>query len=217
MPTSPRSRFTLSAALLLGALACTGCATVSSLNSSARSLDTFTLNPLPPQPGAARSGSRMVFVAEPTAPGAISSDRIVIKPTAIEVTLLGDGRWAEALPGHLRGVVARSLANTGRFAFVTTGTTGPLPDYTLLIDIDSFEAQILPPGQAAARVLVSMTVSVVNEADGRLSASRRFSQTADAPDTDAFSLVAAFEAANGAVLREAIPWATSVMTGGRSA
>jgi len=37
--------------------------------------------------------------------------------------------------------------------------------------------------------------------------------TAEAAATDARSLVLAFEAANDAVLREAIPWATATMTG----
>ena len=58
-----------------------------------------------------------------------------------------------------------------------------------------------------------MTLSVVRDADGRLVASRRFTRTAEAPDTDALSIVSAFEAANGALLREAVPWATTVMTG----
>lgn len=209
-PRSPR--FSIPAALVALALGVQGCTTVSSLNSAARNLDAYELNPLPPQAGA-RSGSRLLFVAEPTAPGAIGSDRIVMKPNALQVTLLGDGRWVEATPAHIRNIIARSFANTGRFAFVTTSAIGPLPDFTLLTDIDSFEAQILPPGSAAARVVVSMTLSVVRDADSRLVASRRFTRTAEAADTDALSIVSAFEAANASLLRDAIPWATSTMTG----
>ena len=52
----------------------------------------------------ARSGSRILFVAEPTAPGAIASDRIVMKPNPLQVTLLGDGRWVEAAPAHIRNL-----------------------------------------------------------------------------------------------------------------
>ena len=129
------------------------------------------------------------------------------------MTLVGDARWVEAAPAHVRNVLARSLANTGRYAFVTTGTIGPLPDFTVLVDIEAFEAELLPPGGAPARVVVSMTLSVVRDADGRLVSSRRFSRTAEARDTDAISIVSAFEAANAALLREAVPWATTVMTG----
>jgi cholesterol transport system auxiliary component len=202
----------LVALLLAPLLTVAGCSTVSSLNSAARNLDTYALSPLPPQAGA-RSGSRILFVAEPTVPGAIATDRIVMKPSPIQVTLLGDGRWVEGAPTHIRDLLTRSFANTGRFALVTSATVGPLPDYTLMSDVASFEAHLLPPGGGAARVVVSMTLSVVRDADGRLVASRRFTRTADAPDTDALAIVSAFEAATGALLREAVPWATAVMTG----
>ena len=211
-PRRPRFRIPAAAALVALALATAGCSTVSSLNSAARNLDAFELNPLPPQSGA-RSGAVLLFVAEPTAPGAIGSDRIVLKPNALQVTLLGDGRWVEAAPTHIRNLIARSFANTGRFAFVTTATVGPLPDFTVLTDVASFEAELQPPGRAPVRVVVSLTLSVVRDADSRLLASRTFTRTAEALDTDALSIVSAFEAANGALLREAIPWATATMTG----
>ena len=210
MPQSARSRLPAALLLALG-LGLAGCATVSSLNTAARTLDAYALNPLPPQPGAG-GGTRLLFVAEPTASGAIGGDRIVMRPTPIQVTLLGDGRWVEPAPAHLRDVIARSFANTGRFAYVSTGSVGPLPDFTLLVDIESFEAQLLPPGGAPARVVVSMTLSMVRDADGRLLASRRFTRAADASGTDALSIVTAFEAATGALLREAVPWASGGLT-----
>lgn len=213
MPQPRRTAPPLRVAALVAALvAMPGCATVSSLNSSARALATYELNPLPAQ-ATARGGSRLVFVAEPTAPAAVATDRIVIKPNALAIALAGDGRWVEPAPAHVRNLIARSLANTGRYAFVTTGTIGPLPDFTVLTDIEAFEAELLPPGGAPARVVVSMTLSVVRDADGRLVSGRRFSRTAEAADTDALALVSAFEAANAALLREAVAWATTVMTG----
>ncbi|MFT3972783.1 MAG: ABC-type transport auxiliary lipoprotein family protein [Amaricoccus sp.] len=215
MSPTPQRRFPLArlapAALLSAMLALSACATAASLRSAATPLDTYTLNPLA-SPAATQSGSRIVYVADPTANAAIAGDRIAIKPNSIQVALLGDGRWIEALPLHVRNVLARSLANTGRFAFVGTSTVGPLPDFTLLTDIDAFQAETTGGGDPA-RVVVSMTLTVLRDVDGRLVASRHFVQTANAPATDARSLVLAFDAANGALLRDAVPWATSVMTG----
>lgn len=213
MPLVPPGRLRLSlvlaAALLLG-----GCATAASLRNASTPLDTYVLNPLPAPASAGRSGSRVLFVADPTAPAAVASDRIAIKPDPIRVAMLGDGRWVEAAPLHVKNVLARSLANTGRFAFVTGATVGPLPDFTLLVDIDAFQAEALPAGSATpARVVASMTLSVVRDADARLVASRRFQAAVAAPATDARTLVTAFDAANGTILREAVPWATTVMTG----
>lgn len=202
------------AVVLALALAPAGCSTVSSLNSAARTLDAYELSPLPPQQQATRSGSRLLFVADPTVPGSASTDRIVVKPDALQVTLLGDGRWIEPTPTLIRNLLARSFANSGRFAFVTTSSVGPLPDFTLLSDLDTFEVQILPQGGAPARVVVSLTLTVVRDADSRLVASRRFSRTAEAADTDAPSIVAAFEAATSAILPDAVGWGVAVMTGG---
>lgn len=213
MPLVPPGRLRLSL-VLAAALVLSGCATAASLRSAATPLDTYVLNPLPAPAAAGRSSGRVLFVADPTAPAAVASDRIAIKPDPIQVAMLGDGRWVEAAPLHVKNVLTRSLANTGRFAFVTGAPTGPLPDFTLLVDIDAFQAEVLPAGSAApARVVVSMTLTVVRDADARLVASRRFLATADAAATDARTLVVAFDAANGSVLREAVPWATTVMTG----
>ena len=97
--------------------------------------------------GAERS-SRILFVAEPTVPGAIGSDRIVMKPSPIQVTLLGDGRWVEPAPAHIRNLLARSLANTGPVRLRELGdTVGPLPDFTLMTDVERFEAELAARGR----------------------------------------------------------------------
>lgn len=209
---SPLRRLGLAALLLAVCVGGAGCSALSSLSRAAQPLETYALNPLPAQ-GASRSGATMLFVAEPTVPGAIGSDRIVMRPNALQVTLLADGRWVEPAPAHLRSVIARSFASSGRFAFVTTTTLGPLPDYTLLTDVEHFEAWLLPPGGAPARVMISITFSVVRDAGGQLIASRRFFREAFAADTDSLSIATAFDVATGALLREAVPWATAVMTG----
>ena len=54
---------------------------------------------------------------------------------------------------------------------------------------------------------------MVRDADGRLVASRRFTRTAEAPDTDALAIVSAFEAASGALLAGGRALGDAVMTG----
>jgi cholesterol transport system auxiliary component len=200
----------------LAALSLSGCTTFSALNSAARNLDAYELNPLPPQPGQT-STRTLVFVADPSVSGAVGSERIVVRPTALQVAFLGDGRWVEPGPVMIRNLIARSLANSNRLAMVSTNSVGPLPDFTILTDVETFEAQIGSPTGAAARAEVAMTITVVRDADGRLVASRRFARAADAPNIEADSVAAAFDAAMGPLLREATGWATGVMTGRPSA
>jgi cholesterol transport system auxiliary component len=196
----------------LAALSVSGCTTFSALNSASRNLDAYQLNPLPPQPGQ-RGGRALVFVADPSVTGAVGSERIVVRPTALQVAFLSDGRWVESGPTMIRNLLARSLSNSGRLAMVSTNTVGPLPDFTLLTDVESFEARVGAPSGAAARVDIAMTLTVVRDSDGRMIASQRFARTADAPDLESTSITAAFDAAMGPLLRDATGWAVGVMTG----
>ena len=55
------------------------------------------------------------------------------------------------------------------------------------------------------------------DVDGRLVAAQHFARTAEATGIDAPEIVAAFDAAMSALLREAVPWASAVMTGAAGA
>lgn len=209
---TPRFRRLLPATLLLMGAALSGCTTFSSLNSAARNLDAYELHPLPSQ-GTVRPGGRTVFVADPSVTGALGSERIVIKPTPLQVAFLPDGRWVEATPQMVRNLLARSLSNSGRLGLVSTNAVGPLPDYTVMTDLETFQAEVGSPSGAPARVIVTMTISVARDVDGRLVAARRFSQAADATGKDADEIAHAFDAAMSVILREATPWTVGVITG----
>lgn len=199
---------------LLASLALGGCAALGSVNNAARNLDAYELNPLPVASVAARPSPRILFVAEPTVSGAIGSERIVIKPDALQVSFLGDGRWVEPAPQHIRNLLSRSFANSCRLTLVTTSSTGPLPDFTLLTDVDRFQAELQPRGSAApARVTVGMTLTLVRDADAGLVATRRFYRVVDATDTDAPAIAAAFDAAMASLLQETTRWGLTVITG----
>ncbi len=209
---TPRPRRLLTVALLIIGGGLSGCTTFSTLNSAARNLDAYELQPLPAQ-GTIRPGGRSVFVAEPSVTGALGTERMVIKPTPLQVAFLPDGRWVEATPQMVRNLLARSLANSGRLGLVSTNTVGPLPDYTVMIDIETFQAEVGAPSGAPARVVVSMTVSIARDVDGRLIAAHRFSHTADATGVKADEVAIAFDATMDAILREATSWSLGVMTG----
>lgn len=195
-------------ALLLLALG--GCGTISSLNSASRSLDTYELTAVEAAGPAARSGGPTLAIVSPTASGAIASDRIVIKPDALQVAFLGDGRWVDPAPVLIQQLLSRSLASTGRFGLVTTSSSGPLPDHTLVVDIEAFQAEIAPEGAPApVRVVVRLSLTVLSESDGRVAARRRFEAEAWASDDNAAAIVPAFDTATERVLREVVAWTAS--------
>ncbi|WP_111430433.1 ABC-type transport auxiliary lipoprotein family protein [Rhodobacteraceae bacterium DSL-40] len=199
-----------SSPLAIALLALGGCSTISSLDSASRSLDTYELTAVEAAGPAARSGGPTLAVSAPTSSGAIASDRIVIKPDALQVAFLGDGRWVDPAPVLIQQLLTRSLSSTGRFGLVTTNSTGPLPDHTLVVDIEAFQAEIAPEGAPApVHVVVRLSVTVLNEGDGRVAARRRFEADARASDDSAAVIVPAFDTATERVLREVVAWAAS--------
>lgn len=186
-----------------------GCAAISSLNSASQSMTTFELAPAPGPGG--QSGSRTILVQEAAATGALSTERIVVKPNPLQVTYLPGVRWVDPAPAHVQSLLVRSLANSGRVGFVGSDPSGPLPDYLLLPSIANFEAVIAPPSGAPAEVVIRVTLTLVRDIDARIVGSRTFTSTVAAADVDALTIVTAFDRAMTALLVEATDWTIATM------
>ena len=146
---------------------------------------------------------------------AISTDRILIKPGALRVAYLPDGRWVDPAPEHVQSLLVRSLAGTGRFGFVGGESSGPLPDYVLISDLEAFQAELAPAGATPpVTVVVRLTVTILRDLDRRVVATQSFEGRAGAAGDDAPTVVTAFDAAMGQVLRDATSWTSAVATGG---
>ncbi|WP_241523972.1 ABC-type transport auxiliary lipoprotein family protein [Oceaniglobus indicus] len=190
-------------AALLGAIATLGgCSALSSLNKAATPLDTYDLVPVPGSTTGRRSG-RTILVARPTAPAAIATDRIVVKPDALAITYLPDARWADELPAVMQSLLVRSIAGTGRVGYVGPGEGGPVPDVALLSRIDAFQVEVAQPGFS---VVVDLSVTLVRDRDQSVIATRVFRRTAAATDDLPTVLIPVFQTALDAILPEIADW-----------
>lgn len=199
------SRSGILAAILIAAGALTGCSPLASLTAASTPLDAYALTPLAGE--ASRPGSRHLVVEMPTASGAIVTDRILVRPNRLQAAFLPDGRWVDPVPQMMQTLLVQSLQSTGAFRLVGRQALGLFPDYTLLTEITDFAAETLPPGGAASyRVRVGVVLSLVRESDRSVVSTRRFEAAVDAANAGTLTLVTAFDAATGAVLREAVGW-----------
>jgi cholesterol transport system auxiliary component len=194
-----------------------GCSAISSLDSSARALDTFEMLPLAPAEGGGSPSGRTLFVATPTTTAAMATDRIMVKPNALQVTYLSASRWVDDLPLHVQSLLVRSLAATGRIGFVTAGSAGPLPDYVLQTDIETFQAEVVPAERGGAlQVVVRLNLTLSRDSDGRTLARRSFAASAIAANDDPLTVVSAFNSVMTRILGETASWTVAVI-GGRPA
>ncbi|MBP7242752.1 ABC-type transport auxiliary lipoprotein family protein [Amaricoccus sp.] len=195
-------------AMMLALAGAGGCAAVSAISSASKPLPAYALTPVGAS-GPAR-GSRHIVVELPTASGAIATDRILVKPTPLQAAYLPAARWVDPVPAMVQTLLVQSLQSSGAFRLVGRAPLGLFPDNTVLTEIRAFQAE--PDGEDY-RVRIALTLTLIRESDGAIIAGRNIDRTAVSPTADPLSVAAAFDAAMGSALREAVAWIANGGTG----
>lgn len=189
--------------VLLGAISLPSCTAISTLNDASEPRNTYDLIPVAGSSQGSRS-NRTLFVLEPSAPAAIASDRILIKPDPLSVTYLPDARWPDDLPQVFQSLLIRSLSDTGRIGFVGQAGSGPIPDVVLLTRIDQFQIDIDAAQNFIARV--SFNATLIRDRDQSVVGSRQFSGQQQVANDGAPEIVAAFQSVLNTVMPDAVNW-----------
>ena len=185
-----------------------GCAAVTALGGAAAPLDAYTLTPAElatPVPAT----SRHIVVEPAAASGAIDTDRILVKPSPIQVQYLAGARWIDPVPELVQNLLTESLGGTGAFRYVGRTTAGPFPDYTLLTEVLDFQAETTGNPEFPVQTVVTLSLALVREEDGAIVSSRQFTAVRASPGADAPTVVLAFNAATDDVLEQTVAWILS--------
>ena len=192
-----------SLALVLLLTGLSGCAALTSVNDASVELDAYTLAPLAVVETATRPVHLVVQL--PTSAGALATDRILIKPSALQAQYLPDGRWTDPAPVLVQTLLLASLQNAGGFQLVDRDGGGLMPDYTLMTEVQDFQAEPSgPEGPVTVRIRVAMTL--IRESDLSIAASRQFSATASAASDSTPALIMAFYTALREALTDVVNW-----------
>lgn len=198
-----RAAFVLAAAGLLG-----GCALAGVASGPAPSL--YVLKA--PAPGEARTAgpvAAQIVVEDFVAPAAIDTTRIVFQPNENEIAYYAGARWSDRAPRMISSLLVETLAGTGHFPAIIGPGSNVRMDYALVGDIRSFAAMRDADagfGQGTTKVKVAFYVRLLRARDRSIVASREFSSEAAAPGSGMANVVAAYDAALGAVLAEIADW-----------
>jgi cholesterol transport system auxiliary component len=182
-----------------------GCGALSSLSKAGAELDAYTLSPARASEAPA-GGNRHLIVELPSSAGALATDRILIKPVPYQAQYLSDGRWTEPAPALLQTLLVASFHNLGGFRLVGRTANGLNPDYTLMTELQDFQAE--PSGTEPPQyvIRISMMMTLIRESDRRIVATRRFSATETVGSDDTPTLVGGFDRAMQGLLREVVIW-----------
>jgi cholesterol transport system auxiliary component len=191
-----RSRLVVALGLTLGLGGCLG-----GLLSSPPQL--FDLSPKSTfDEGLPRADWQLV-VEEPTAPNAINTDRMAIRPSYLQIQYLPEVKWTDRAPALVQTLLVESFENSGRIVGVGRRAIGLTGDYVLSSELREFEA--VKDG-AATKVVVRLVLKLVRQSSGGIIASTTAEQAVESATDQPADIVIAFDAALGKVLKRSVQW-----------
>lgn len=191
----------LSAALLaLGLLS--GCGALSALQGEPER-DVFELRPPAAVTGCGRAAISDLIIEPPKARSTLDSNRIMIRPSALQTQYLPDAQWGDTVPETVQRLLVQSFGATGSFGYVGRAPLGLSGDYALISEIEDFNAELTPDG-----IVVRLTVGaqMVSELQADIVSRGRFVAVVPAASTRTADLIPAFDAATRQLVAQMTEW-----------
>lgn len=133
-----------------------------------------------------------LVVEEPKARGTLNTERIMIRPNALQTQYLPDAQWGDTAPITLQNLLVRGLGAYDAFTHVGRAPLGTAGDYALISEIEDFNAEV--SGKAAV-IKLSVNAQLVREMDATVVARGNFRASSPAASTRTADLIPAFDAA----------------------
>ncbi|WP_235755530.1 ABC-type transport auxiliary lipoprotein family protein [Paracoccus salsus] len=188
--------------LVIGLGTLPGCGALSALQGEP-ARDLFELRP----PAAVTCGKSRVgemVIEPPKARGTLDSNRIMIRPSALQTQYLPDAEWGDTVPAMLQRLLVQNLGATRSFDHVGRAPLGLSGDVAMISEIEDFNAELTPDG-----VVIRMTVDaqLVSEMSADVISRGRFAATVPAASTRTADLIPAFDAAARQLVTQMTEWA----------
>jgi cholesterol transport system auxiliary component len=141
----------------------------------------------------------------PQAPAGIDTNRIALTRSPLSLDYFADAEWTARLPELFQNLLLAAFENSGAISAVDLNSGGLRADFVVRSEIRHFEAVYdIPNGPP--RVWVEIVTRLAAVRQRAIVAEGRFEQRAAAAANDVPAIVAAFNTANEAVLRDIVVW-----------
>lgn len=197
-------------AAILGAVFLPGCSAITRLNAAATPRDTYDLRPVSLD-ATGPTSRRNLLIADPTAPAALTTDRMLIRSSAQSIAYLPGTRWSDDLPRLFQSLLVQSLSSTGRIGFVGIPNAGPIPDVVLLTRIDRFDVDVTGPSEF--RAVLAYQATLLRDRDQRVITTRTFAREMAIADDRASTVAAAFQTMVNSAMSDTAIWTIRNLAG----
>jgi cholesterol transport system auxiliary component len=162
-----------------------------------------------PDPVSVRDGTqRQLLVPKPVAVAAYDNERIVVRSGDLALEYFPDAQWADNLPGLLQARLVESFEKTGQVRAVGVPGQGLRIDAQIVTEIRHFEIDVSGSGTQAR---VGLFVKLMNDANGRIWATKHFEAVVPASTDSVEAGTAALNAAFGAVAVDIVAWTLTIL------
>jgi cholesterol transport system auxiliary component len=144
----------------------------------------------------------------PQAQPGIDTSRIALSRSPLSLDYFADAEWTARLPELIQTLLVAAFENSGAITAVGRSFEGLRPDFTLRSEIRHFEA-IYTSANAPPQVWVAIVARLAAVRQRAIIAEARFEKRVPATANDVPAIVAAFNTATVAVLREIVVWTLS--------
>ncbi|WEF24537.1 ABC-type transport auxiliary lipoprotein family protein [Paracoccus sp. S3-43] len=165
--------------------------------------DVFELRPPAALTGCGRASIGDLIIEPPKARSTLDSNRIMIRPSALQTQYLPDAQWGETVPETVQRLLVQSFGATGSFGYVGRSPLGLSGDYALISEIEDFNAELAPDGTV---VRLTVGAQMVSELEAEIVSRGRFAAIVPAASTRTADLIPAFDAAARQLVAQMTQW-----------
>jgi cholesterol transport system auxiliary component len=152
-----------------------------------------------------RVGAQLL-VPPPGTVGALSSNRIAVRPDPARIAYYPGGVWSDELPALVQLKLVRAFENSGRARAVGRPGESLAIDFQVIVDIRAFEIDA-----ATDTAHVELGVKLLDDSNGRVRATHRVDVRIPAATTTVDDAVASLDRAAGQALSEVVDWTATTL------
>ncbi|HTT79571.1 MAG TPA: ABC-type transport auxiliary lipoprotein family protein [Stellaceae bacterium] len=156
-------------------------------------------------PGGLPHAAVQLAVATPSAAAGLDTRRIALALSPVSLDYYAGADWADSVPFVVRAALVEGFEESGAVAGVAPSSLGTSADFVLVTAIRDFEARYGAPHQAP-RIEIALDLKLVALPQRRIVAAGLVHGAAQAAENKVPAIIAAFSAALGRAVDNAVVW-----------
>lgn len=198
--TARRAALVLSIAALVATAACTQ----GLLPGNADPPKLFVLTPKSTYPKDLPRVDWQLTIDQPVAEAGLNTARIALRRSAISMEYYARANWIDTAPTMVQTLLVESFENSGKIVSIGRQSVTLRPDFSLLTELREFQAEYFKSDTPNIRVRLNS--KLVKMPQRVIIGTRTFESVIPAAGSDLPSVIAAFDAALGKVLKKTVVW-----------